>query len=213
MKLENKPIINSKSTAFLFEADPIFKDIFDQYGLPPNWKRNPGFETLSRIILEQQVSLESAHAAYLKLKTYCIDFTPENIAQLTHEQLRTCYVSRQKATYIKGLAQAILDKQINLADLENLHPQTVREKLTTLKGIGNWTCDVYLMFCLQSPDFFPMGDIAAVNTVKLLKNVAEKEAVLAISESWSPFRTAATYFLWHYYLNKRNRSIQDIFYD
>ncbi len=212
MKTALKPIINEESTDFLLNADPIFKAIFELYGLPPNWQRKPGFETLSRIILEQQVSLESAYAAYLKLKTFCPAFTPKHIAAISTEDLRACYVSRQKATYIKGLAEAILTQQIDLESLNKDPVDLVRTKLTALKGIGNWTCDVYLMFCLQAPDFFPIGDIAAINTVKTLKNVSDKEAVLDITAKWSPYRTAATYFLWHYYLNKRNRSVQDIFY-
>ena len=181
--------------------------IHQQYGRPPNWQRPEGFETLLRIILEQQVSLESAKAAYLKLKTAIGEVTPQKVLQLSDEQLRACYFSRQKTRYAKTLATAILEKSLDLSQLSSLSNEAVFEQLTAVKGIGKWTTEVYLMFCLDSPDIFPLGDIAAINTVKEFTALETKDEIAKYVQAWSPYRTAATFYLWHYYLKKRNREV------
>jgi len=81
----------------------------------------------------------------------------------------------------------------------------MRNELIQIQGIGDWTIDVYLMFCLQSPDIFPIGDIALVNTLKELYGCNDKTEMLVLAENWKPYRSMATYFLWHHYLQKRNR--------
>lgn len=78
--------------------------------------------------------------------------------------------------------------------------------LTAVKGIGHWTTDIYLMFCLQSRDIFPIGDIAVVNTIKELTSARTQDEILGLAEKWRPLRSLATYFFWHYYLRKRGRS-------
>lgn len=185
--------------------DQIFVDIYEQFGPPPNWSRPQGFETLSRIILEQQVSLASANAHYLKLKTYITDFTPENIISLSDDEMKSNQISQQKAKYLKALSNSVLNRDLDLESLSNVHSDEVRQKLTSIKGIGNWTTDIYLMFSLQSKDIIPIGDIAIINTVKELKEVTTQNEILILSEQWKPLRSLASYFLWHYYLKKRNR--------
>ncbi len=118
--------------------------------------------------------------------------------------MRACYVSRQKSGYIKYLAEALLSGQLNLNTLEDMDDHEVRAKLVALKGIGNWTADVYLMFVLQHADVFPIGDLAAVNALKRVKNLpAEiaREQMQEITEKWQPYRTIATMLLWHFYLS------------
>ena len=97
---------------------------------------------------------------------------------------------------------------VDLEELPKLNETEIRKQLTSIKGIGDWTTDIYLMFCLQSKDIFPIGDIAVVNTVKELSDAKTKEEIILLAEKWKPFRSLAVYFLWHYYLNKRNRQIQ-----
>jgi len=92
-----------------------------------------------------------------------------------------------------------------LDGLAELTETDVRVQLTSIKGIGNWTTDIYLMFCLQSQDIFPIGDIALVNTVKELTTAKTTEEIMLLAEKWRPYRSMAVYFLWHYYLKKRNR--------
>jgi DNA-3-methyladenine glycosylase II len=198
-------IVNNPDIQQLLLKDQIFIDIYELYGTPSNWSRPQGFETLSRIILEQQVSLASANAHYLKLKAYITDFTPENIVVLTDDEMKSNQISQQKAKYLKALSYSVLNKDLDLETLSNLHSDEVRQKLTSIKGIGNWTTDIYLMFCLQSKDVFPIGDIAIINTVKELKKVSFQNEILILSEQWKPLRSLASYFLWHYYLKKRNR--------
>lgn len=192
---------------YLIQKETVFVEIIDAYGLPKIPKRPQGFETLVLLILEQQVSIDSAKATFLKLKAKAANFQPEVLVTLTEEEYRNLGISRQKASYIKALAIAIIDKNTDLESLPTKSATQVREELIKIKGIGNWTIDVYLMFCLQEQDLIPLGDIAVVNTIKELFNVHSKEEMQLLSENWKPFRSFATFLLWHYYLGKRGRKV------
>lgn len=198
-------IVTPSSIQHLLALDKTFSLIHNQYGPPPNWSRPAGFVSLSKIILEQQVSLASANAHFIKLNDYLMELTPSNLLQLSDEEMRNCQISRQKAKYLRALSTAIIDEDLKLENLSSLDEPDIRKQLTSIKGIGDWTTDIYLMFCLQSKDIFPIGDIAVVNTVKELWQVQSKEDILLLSEKWKPLRSLAVYFLWHYYLKKRNR--------
>lgn len=197
--------MNQDDLDILFKKDKILREIHSLYGNPPNWQRELGFVTLSKIILEQQVSLESARAHFNKLNDFIGEFIPGNILKISDEEMRNCFISRQKAKYLRELSKAILSGELNLEEIHQLEESEIRRKLTSVKGIGNWTVDVYLLFSLEKKDIFPIGDIAVVNAMKELYNVSSKEEILKISEKWKPFRSLATYFMWHYYLNKRGR--------
>jgi DNA-3-methyladenine glycosylase II len=196
-----------KAIDYLTTKDPVFKTIIAHYGLPKIPSRPQGFETLSLLILEQQVSIDSAKATYLKLKLKVSDFQPENLIALPDEDFRACGVSRQKTRYIKCLSEAILEKTINLESLPSKPAEIVREELIKIKGIGNWTIDVYLLFCLQTQDIIPLGDIAVVNTIKELLNIYDKPEMEIYTQQWAPYRSMATLLLWHHYLEKRNRKV------
>jgi len=188
----------------LAAADPELQYIIDTHGYPPFWSRPNNFESLVHIILEQQVSLASALSALNKLKERVQELTPGRVLLLTDEEMRACYVSRQKSGYIKYLAEALLSGQLKLEEFHHLPDDEVRAQLTALKGIGNWTADVYLMFALQRADIFPIGDLAAVNALKRIKQLQAaitQEEMLAITEQWRPYRTLAAMLLWHFYLN------------
>ncbi|KFF07003.1 DNA-3-methyladenine glycosylase family protein [Flavobacterium reichenbachii] len=191
---------------FLANKNPIFQEIIEKYGLPPIPKRPQGFETLVLLILEQQVSIDSAKATFLKIKSYTT-CNPETMAILSDEEFRSLGVSRQKTKYIKILAEAVLNKELDIESLASKSAKQVREELIKMKGIGNWTIDIYLMFCLGEPDLIPLGDIAVINTIKELLDIHGKEEMEIYVEQWSPYRSYATYLLWHYYLTKRNRKI------
>ena len=188
----------------LASSDPELQKIIDTHGYPPFWSRPNSFESLVHIILEQQVSLASALSALNKLKERVQELTPARILLLTDEEMRTSYVSRQKSSYIRYLAEALLSGQLKLEELPHLPDEAVRAQLVALKGIGNWTADVYLMFALQRADIFPIGDLAAVNALKRVKqlpaNITQEE-MLQITEQWQPYRTLAAMLLWHYYLS------------
>jgi DNA-3-methyladenine glycosylase II len=192
----------------LSKKDVHLKSIIDTYGHPPLWKRTHGFETLIHIILEQQVSLASAKAALNKLKEKIGTVTTVKVLALTDAELKACYFSRQKIIYARHLAEAIISKQLNLKQLSNAPDEVVRTELKKIKGIGDWTVDVYLMMVLQRTDLFPLGDIALVNSlkeVKLLPRHTTKEELLIIADQWKPYRTVAAFILWHSYLCRRNR--------
>lgn len=191
---------------FLSTKNPIFQEIIEKYGLPQIPKRPQGFETLVLLILEQQVSIDSAKATFLKIKAFTT-CNPQEMLVLCDEDFRALGVSRQKTKYIKILAQAILNKELDIESLASKSATQVREELIKLKGIGNWTIDIYLMFCLQEPDLIPLGDIAVINTIKELLDIHDKQEMEIHAQQWSPYRSYATYLLWHYYLNKRNRKI------
>ncbi len=193
----------------LAKKDKDLALIIKEHGYPPMWTRPNSYKTLVHIILEQQVSLASALAALNKLQEKTKGITPVKILALTDEELRACYVSRQKALYIRNLAVAIKSNKLNLKELENMPDDEVRAILIEMKGIGNWTIDVYLMFVLQRADIFPIGDLAAVNALKRAKHLAKdtsREAMLEVSEQWKPHRTIATMLLWHHYLSSPFRS-------
>ena len=189
----------------LAARDSDLRRIINLYGYPPLWSRPNTYESLVHIILEQQVSLASALSALNKLKGKVQEINPAQILLLTDAELRDCYFSRQKSAYVRYLAEAIVSGQIDLAAFEEMEDAEIRTALTVLKGIGNWTVDVYLMFVLQHTDIFPLGDLAAVNALKHLKSLnagASKEEVMAIAGQWQPYRTVACMLLWHYYLNR-----------
>jgi len=194
-----------EAISFLIAIDPVLQKVHQQFGDPFVPSRPEGFQTLCKLILEQQVSLESAKACYQKMELFLKKVCPETVSEVTPEELRNCGVSRQKAVYLKSLAEAVLQKLLVLETLSSKSSETVRGELIQIKGIGNWTIDVYLMFALQSPDILPMGDIAVVTTIKELYGCEDQEAMIAVTERWKPFRSMGTYFLWHYYLEKRNR--------
>ncbi|MES2411155.1 MAG: DNA-3-methyladenine glycosylase 2 family protein [Bacteroidota bacterium] len=193
-----------EAITFLVEKDVILKKLHQQYGTFYIPSRPSGFVTLCKLILEQQVSIDSAKACFIKIENLLGTVSPETIIQSSDEDLKSCGVSRQKILYLKTLSNAVL----NELDLESFSSKTadeVRNELIQLKGIGHWTIDVYLMFALQSPDIIPLGDIAVVNTIKELFDVHTKEEMEQLSENWKPYRTMATFMLWHHYLEKRNR--------
>ena len=199
-------IVNQNDIEQLIKIDDLFAFIYNKYGAPPNWTRPQGFISLSKIILEQQLSLASAKAHFLKLNNYIQEFTPATILKLTDVEMRYCQISRQKTKYLRALSEAILNNEIDLDGLTKLDETEIRNRLTSIKGIGEWTTDIYLMFCLQSKDIFPVGDIAVVNTVKEMTDAKSKEDIILLAEKWKPFRSLAAYFFWHYYLRKRKRT-------
>ena len=191
--------------SLLIAKDPVFKDIANLYGNPFFVTRPPGFESLCKIILEQQVSLESAKASFNKLKNLIVDFTPGNITEVSDAEFCECGISRQKISYLRALAEAVLDGVIDFDSFTTKHPDEVRKELLKIKGIGNWTVDIYLMFCLQSPDILPLGDIGILSAIKDVWGFTDVNAMIEHSQTWAPYRTTAAFFLWHYYLEKRGR--------
>jgi DNA-3-methyladenine glycosylase II len=185
-----------------------FQNILSQHGYPPFWSRKPGFETLIHIILEQQVSLASALAAYKKLKQVLHEVTPALFMQLTDDELKACYFSRQKIIYSRDLAQHILKGNINFDEMIRMDNESISSALQQVKGIGHWTANIFLMMSLHRADIFPLNDIALISSIRhelKTEMPVTKELLLTLSGQWSPYRTIAAYFLWHAYLSRRQK--------
>ncbi len=184
--------------------------ILGVHGYPPLWSRPNIFQTLILTILEQQVSLASAYAAYKKLKEKIGFVTPKKILALSAEELRACYFSRQKTVYAKELATAIIKRKISLKKLSLAPDNEIRAILKDIKGIGDWTVDIYLIHALHRTDLFPLGDVGLVSALKEIKSLdkgVSKEEMLAVAEPWRPYRTIATMILWHHYIKKRGLKV------
>lgn len=189
--------------------DKDLRKVIKLYGYPPLWRRDPDFASLIHIILEQQVSLASAKAAFIKLQEKIKIISPQNLMALNDDEMKACYFSRQKTIYARHLAEMVLSGKLDIEQINTLHDDEVRTQLKQVKGIGDWTSDVYLMFALNRCDCFPHGDIALIKAIKELKELDAKtsiEEIISIADTWKPYRTIASYLLWHYYLSKRGRS-------
>ena len=193
----------------LITRDRSFAKIIDCYDLPPFWQREQGFPTLVHIILEQQVSLASAHAAYKRLQARCSPLTPQSFLDLTDAELKQIGFSRQKTSYGRALATAILNKTLDLRALETLGDQDVRNQLMIIKGIGIWTANIYLMMALKRIDVWPKGDLALQTAIQQLKGLTKRptsDEAQIMSEAWQPWRAIAARLLWHFYLSERRQT-------
>jgi DNA-3-methyladenine glycosylase II len=195
----------NEALVVLTQKDDVLKRIIYEFGLPIIQKREEGFASMCHIILEQQVSIASAKAAYEKLVNLVGKVDPFTIHNATDEDLRSCGISRQKTIYLKDVAQRVIRKELSFSSLPMKTEQQIRNELIQIKGVGNWSIDVYLMFCMQSQDIIPLGDIAIKNTLMELYNCQSEEEMLVISSNWKPFRTLASFIIWHYYLKKRGK--------
>lgn len=194
----------------LAAVDPDLAGILERWGPPPLWSRPPGFETLLRIVLEQQVSLASAFAAFERLRKAVDPLTPEGFLGLTDAELLTIGFSRQKARYGRELARALAYGSFDPQRLTHLTDGEVHRELVALTGIGPWTAAIYLMEALLRPDVWPVSDMALVTAVVDLKKLASRPGpteMEAIGEAWRPWRSVAARMLWHDYLSRRNRPV------
>jgi DNA-3-methyladenine glycosylase II len=204
------PLITSDNLAALAalvcERDPRLAPILAQYGTPPLWAREPGFETLLRIILEQQVSLASARATFERLVARVAPLTPDTFLRVEETELRTIGFSRQKMRYARELAYALQSGTLSLKTLHELEDETVRAALTRIKGIGTWTAEIYLLMALGRPDSWPSGDLALAVAYAELTGLPERpspRALEQLSQGWRPYRAVVARLLWHDYLSRR----------
>ena len=193
----------------LVSRDPALAAIVDRHGLPEFWAREPGLSTLVLLILEQQVSLASARAAYDRLETRLGGLTTGGILASTDEELRADGFSRQKARYVRALSTAIEDGSLDLDAIRSLEDEDVRLALVALPGIGPWTAEVYLLSALRRPDTWPVGDIALQEAARRALRLEARPTPLeleAIGEAWRPHRASAARLLWHLYLSEPGRA-------
>ncbi|XZE51360.1 DNA-3-methyladenine glycosylase family protein [Planctomycetaceae bacterium SH139] len=191
---------------WLADREPVFRLVLDKYGYPGLWHRPPGFSTTVHIILEQQVSLASANATFGRLQARLAgQVTPAGILAMQESEIKELGFTRQKCRYVRLLAEAIVAGDFSFERLAELPDDAVRAEMTKLKGIGVWTADVYLSECLLRCDIMPRGDIGIQEAVRVLLKLAARpgqQELDQLTATWSPWRSAATRLLWHFYLSQ-----------
>jgi DNA-3-methyladenine glycosylase II len=194
------------AVAELAARDPDLAGIVARIGPPPLWDRPPGFGTLVHIVLEQQVSLASARAAFDRLVRATDPLTPQRFLRLTDADLLAIGFSRQKARYGRAIATALLEGTLDLDTLAGMDDEAVHQALEAIPGIGRWTSTIYLLMVLGRPDVWPAGDMALATAVAEAKGLAVRpaaEELTLIGEVWRPWRSVAARLFWHDYLARR----------
>ena len=197
----------AEAAVSLAAKDKDLARLLEDDGPPPLWARRPGFVTLIRIIMEQQVSLASADAIYRRLTDNLAPLTPDQILAAGASSLRSLGMTRQKAGYCVNVAEAIRSGELDLREVGRSDDETAMGKLTRIKGVGPWTAEVYLLMALRRPDVWPAGDIALAAAVRSARGLRERPTpakLAAIAEPWRPSRAAAARMLWQHYLNGKS---------
>ena len=194
----------------LAARDADLARVVEAYGPPPLWAREPGFPTLVYIILEQQVSLASARAAFERL---CAASggrpTPDRFLRFTDAELLAIGFSRQKAGYVRRLSDDLLGGGLDLDGIASLDDVHAHAALVRLHGVGPWTADIYLLEALLRPDVWPVGDLALATAVQAVKRLGARPSpgeLRELGEAWRPWRGVAARIFWHDYLSRRGRS-------
>jgi DNA-3-methyladenine glycosylase II len=195
---------HSRALKLLCDRDSHIASEFARIGLPPRRERPPGFPTILRIILGQQVSTAAANAMWTKMNAAIDPLTPEALLRHNAESLRPFGLSRQKTAYALGLAADLVEGRVDLARVETMEDEAAIAELIKIKGIGRWSAEIYLLFALGRKDIWPAGDLAlqvALQKLKGLRKRPDPKRMVKLAEAWRPHRGAAAHFLWHYYAN------------
>ncbi|MGV2103338.1 DNA-3-methyladenine glycosylase family protein [Rhizobium sp. 21-4511-3d] len=194
----------------LLRLDPRLSVVAADAGPLPLRLREPGFAGLAHIIVSQMVSRASAEAIWRRMLPVSGELKAETYVMLHDEAWREFGLSRAKATTLSGIATAVAAGHLDLTALSVLPPGEALHALTTLKGVGPWTAEVYLMFCCGHADIFPSGDVALQNAVAAAFGLAQRpqaKALAAMAEAWSPWRSVAARLFWAYYAKKLGRGL------
>lgn len=197
---EEKHLLSGVS--LIVDHDPDFRQVIDAITPIPPRMRPAGFEPLVKIIVEQQVSLASAKAIWMRLEKAITPFQPETLLSFSETQLRELGLSKQKAVYCRALATSINEGTLSLTSLNQLEDPAAIDHLTQVKGIGRWTAEIYLMASLRRQDIWPAGDVALKVALQHLKKLDARPSVEEMdlyAEKWRPYRTLAARILWRYY--------------
>ena len=189
----------------LAARDSDLGSIYKVHGVPPIWGRRPGFVTLLRIVLEQQVSLVSARSMFERLKANIEPFTPERFIESGEVYLRSLGVTRQKAHYCIQVAETFVEGRLN--GVGRMNDEDAYATLLSIKGVGPWTANIYLLMALRRPDIWPDGDVALATAVSRLRKMSTRLSFVELAqmaEAWRPYRSVAARMLWQYYLAERS---------
>jgi DNA-3-methyladenine glycosylase II len=197
----------ARAAKTLARRDRDLAAILARLGPPPLWARRPGFPTLIKIILEQQVSLASAASMFARMKRNIVPFRPARMIELGEVHLKSLGLTRQKTAYCLHLAQSLADKRLRLSQLSRMSDAKAKVALMEIKGLGAWSADVYLLMALRRPDVWPVNDLALAVAVTKLKQLTRRPnptQLTEMAEAWRPYRSVAARMLWQYYLAERN---------
>ncbi|MGY9027801.1 MAG: DNA-3-methyladenine glycosylase family protein [Candidatus Puniceispirillales bacterium] len=194
---------NQMMNAFkaIIKTDDNIKEIFEKFGYPENRSIPEGFESLTKIIIGQQISTNVAKKIYTKLRDKNI-LNEKTLSKMSYEELKSFGLSSQKSNYIKNLASLVHKKELDLTILSKINSDDIDEILIKVKGIGKWTINNYKIFALQNVDAWPTADLALQEAMKLIKKLSYRPAeneMEVIGDKWKPYRGAGALFLWHYY--------------
>ena len=207
-QLEGKRL--AKAIGALCRQDKDLARIFAEAGTPPPRSRPAGFASLVDIVLAQQVSTASYRAIAARLLAAVGSVTPESLLALAETDFAAIGFSRQKVIYARGLAEAAGEGRLDFLRLAGLPDDEAVLELMQLKGIGRWTAEIYLMFCLGRPDVLPAGDLAlreAAGLAKRKRKRPEEAQLRRMGEAWRPWRSVAARLLWHYYAHTRRKPV------
>ena len=196
----------AEATAQLAEACRHMAAVYEITGEPPLRRRENGFAGLARIIVGQQLSVASASAIWGRFEKAVKPFDAETFLRKREKTLRGCGLSAGKIATISGIADAIVSERLDLGEFERSDEAEVKELLTSLKGVGPWTADIYVMFCLGRADGWAPGDLAlryAAQESCNLQELPDEEGMIMLAERWRPWRSVAARMLWAYYGIKR----------
>ena len=186
----------------LLKQDPRLQPIFELAGMPALRRREPGFVGLAHIVCGQQLSTASAGAIWARLTAAFDPFHHESVGRARADRLGRLGLSAAKIKTLKNLAREIATERLNLDVLANEDADAAHHTLVSLHGIGPWTADVYLLFCLGHGDAWPAGDLAVQEAVKIglgLKTRPTAKEMAPLAEPWRPMRGAAAHLWWSYY--------------
>lgn len=194
--------------AALAALQPEWRAVIERTGLPPLRRRASGFEALVGIVVGQQLSVASARAVLARVEGVLSPLTPERVLAASDEEMRLSGLSRPKQRTLRAIAAAIVAGRLDLVALETASPDQVHERMTAVSGIGPWTADIYLLFCLGHRDGFAAGDLAIQEAARVafgLEARPKPAELAAMSESWRPWRGVAARLLWAYYAALKRR--------
>lgn len=205
--LEPAPEAVREAVEHLYAIAPQFKSVETVAGPLTIRRGTPGFEALVRIVIGQQLSIKAAASIYAKLKS-TVNLTPQSILRVKEATLAKAGLSKSKIATCTAIAQAIKDKDVVFENLGTMSDDEIRESLTKIRGIGPWTADIYLLFCLSRLNAWPHSDLGlqlGYQSLCKLKEKPDTRAFLQIGEDFRPVRGAAAYLLWHYYRHVKSK--------
>ena len=174
----------------------------DLAGDPPLRRREPGFEGLARIVISQQVSVASANAIWGRFATAVAPMDAAVVLAKTDDELRAAGLSRPKVRTLRAISAAVVHEGLRFDAFDEVDEPAVHEALTRVSGIGPWTADIFLLFCLGRADAFAAGDLALQEAARIvfeLESRPNAAELLEIAERWRPWRGVAARLLWQYY--------------